>query len=63
MILGGNGTLYVVCKEHVEHAIERFVDEYEEAPDVVLLKDTSFSAWEPPGHCQFCEKKPEVLVV
>lgn len=35
--------MYVVCKEHVELAIDKFVDEYEDAPDVVDLKETEFS--------------------
>lgn len=55
--------MYVVCKEHLELAIDHFVDEYEDAPDVVLLEDTSFSAWAAPESCQFCGKPPEVLVV
>jgi len=29
--------MYVVCKEHIEKALEEFVDELEEAPDVVDL--------------------------
>lgn len=34
--------MYVVCKEHVELAIDKFVDEYEDAPDIVDLKETEF---------------------
>lgn len=49
--------LYVVCKEHLELAIDRFVDEYEEAPDIVDLVETTFSAWTPPEHCQECMKE------
>lgn len=40
--------MYVVCKEHVELAIDKFVDEYEDAPDIVDLKETEFSDWDPP---------------
>lgn len=59
---GCNG-MYVVCKEHVELAIDMFVDEYEDAPDVVDLKETKFSDWDPPVKCKECEKKAEFLVV
>lgn len=55
--------MYVVCKEHVEIAIENFVDEYEDAPDVVDLKETEFSDWDPPVKCAECEKHAEYLVV
>ena len=57
--------MYCVCKEHVEIALDRFVDEYEEAPDVVDLKETHFAAWDPPPCCEEtgCEKAAEFLVV
>lgn len=44
--------MFVVCKEHLELAIERFVDEYEDAPDVVDLKETHFKDWNPPPTCE-----------
>lgn len=37
--------MYVVCKEHLEIAIDMFVDEYEEAPDIVDLEETKFKDW------------------
>ncbi|WP_082034132.1 CxxH/CxxC protein [Cohnella kolymensis] len=55
--------MYCVCREHVELAIDKFVDEYEDAPDLVDLHTTTFSAWEPPAHCDLCGKPAEVLVV
>jgi CxxH/CxxC protein (TIGR04129 family) len=55
--------LYVVCKEHVELAIDHFVDEYEDAPDIVSLVETTFSAWVTPDHCHFCGDRPYFLVV
>lgn len=55
--------MYVVCKEHVELAIENFVDEYEDAPDIVDLKETEFSDWDPPVKCAECEKHAEFLIV
>jgi len=59
------GRMYVVCKEHVELAIDRFLDEYEEAPDVVNLQETKFAAWDPPPHCEEkgCREQAEFLVV
>ncbi|MFP4975138.1 CxxH/CxxC protein [Paenibacillus sp. CN-4] len=55
--------MYVVCKEHLELAIDMFVDEYEDAPDVVDLKETEFSDWDPPAKCAECEHNAEYLVV
>lgn len=55
--------MYVVCKEHVETAIDRFVDEYEDAPDVVDLKETEFSDWDPPAKCAECGNNGDFLVV
>ncbi|MBN2981133.1 MULTISPECIES: CxxH/CxxC protein [Cohnella] len=55
--------MYCVCKEHVELAIDKFVDEYEDAPDLVDLKTTKFSDWDPPKSCDWCEEPAIVLVV
>ncbi|WP_084423460.1 CxxH/CxxC protein [Cohnella thermotolerans] len=55
--------MYCVCKEHVELAIDKFVDEYEDAPDLVNLSKTKFSAWTPPERCEWCEGPAEILVV
>ncbi|GAB2716903.1 CxxH/CxxC protein [Paenibacillus thermoaerophilus] len=55
--------MYCVCKEHLELAIDQFVDEYEDAPDIVDLAETKFSAWEPPAHCERCSQPPRYLVV
>lgn len=55
--------MYCVCREHVELAIDKFVDEYEDAPDLVNLQTTSFSAWHPPEKCEWCGNPVEILVV
>jgi CxxH/CxxC protein (TIGR04129 family) len=55
--------MHIVCKDHLELAIDRFVDEYEDAPDVVDLREVRFSAWEPPAHCQECQQDSRFLVV
>lgn len=55
--------MHVVCKEHLELAIDMFVDEYEDAPDIVDLEQTTFSAWEPPPHCERCASPGRYLVV
>ncbi len=59
---GTNG-MYCVCREHVELAIDKFVDEYEDAPDLVNLQTTTFSAWTAPEHCEWCGNPAEILVV
>ena len=55
--------MYCVCREHVELAIDKFVDEYEDAPDLVPLQTTVFTAWTPPERCMWCAGPAEVLVV
>lgn len=55
--------MYVVCREHLELAIEIFLDEYEEAPDVVDLEDTHFASWDPPKQCERCTNPGQYLVV
>jgi len=55
--------MYVVCKDHLEFAIDSFVDEYEDAPDIVDLKETEFSDWDPPVKCIECEQAAQYLVV
>jgi CxxH/CxxC protein (TIGR04129 family) len=55
--------MHVVCKDHVEIAIDEFVDEYEEAPDVVDLQKTHFAHWAPPEHCEHCQSLSRFLIV
>jgi CxxH/CxxC protein (TIGR04129 family) len=47
--------MYVVCEQHLEIAIDDFVDEYEDAPDIIDLRITTFDEWKPPAHCERCE--------
>jgi CxxH/CxxC protein (TIGR04129 family) len=55
--------MFVVCKDHLELAIDQFVDEYEDAPDIVDLEVVKFSKWEPPAHCERCAEPARFLVV
>ncbi|MDB5055734.1 MAG: YyzF-like protein [Bacilli bacterium] len=55
--------MYVVCMEHLELAIDRFVDEYEEAPDLIDLQKVHFKAWQPPAHCEECQQAAQFLVI
>ena len=56
-------TMYVCCKEHVELAIDHFVDDYEDAPDIYKLEEINFTNWRAPGACEFCSQHPEFLVL
>lgn len=55
--------MFVVCEEHLERAIEEFVDELLQAPDIYLLSDVKFKDWTPPVTCQFCSQNPKYLVL
>lgn len=39
--------MYVVCPEHLDEAIDAFVEEYGTSPDVYLLEKTNFTDWTP----------------
>ena len=55
--------MYVTCDEHLDRAIDEFVDEYEMPPDVHLLKDITFTQWTAPPQCHYCGRVPKYLVV
>jgi len=55
--------MYVVCAEHLEQALDEFVEIYEACPDVYVLDKVNFTDWEAPSCCDFCKKGPIYLVV
>lgn len=55
--------MYVVCREHVDMAIDEFIEEYLQVPDLYLLKELYFSRWKPGNKCEFCNSSPEYLVI
>jgi CxxH/CxxC protein (TIGR04129 family) len=59
----GGYNMYVCCKEHLELAIDEFVNEFEDAPDIYRLNEVSFTAWTVPARCDFCNEYPVFLVV
>ena len=55
--------MYVVCDEHIEIAIDEFVEIYEMSPDIYLLDKVSFNDWAAPKCCDKCSSPPRYLVV
>lgn len=55
--------MYVVCKDHLEIAIDQFVDEFEEAPDIVDLMEAKFKEWTPPKCCERCDHAERLFLV
>ena len=55
--------MYVVCSEHLEDAIEDFVEIYEQPPDIYELEKVSFTDWTSPHRCNYCDRLPKYLVV
>ncbi|MTI93932.1 MAG: CxxH/CxxC protein [Firmicutes bacterium] len=55
--------MYVVCSQHLDQAIDEFVEVYESPPDLYLLEKVSFTDWTTPRHCDLCSQPPEYLVV
>lgn len=55
--------MYIVCMEHLEDALEDFVVEYEQSPDIYELEEVSFTDWQSPQKCDYCDKMPRFLVL
>lgn len=55
--------MFVVCNEHLNEAIDEFVDVYEQPPDVYELAKVSFTDWTSPNTCDKCDHVPRFLVV
>lgn len=55
--------MFVVCAEHLEEALDKFVEEYDAPPDVYVLDEISFTAWTAPSNCEYCSNKPKYLVI
>ncbi len=55
--------MYIVCMDHLEDALEDFVVEYEQSPDIYELEEVSFTDWQSPQKCDYCEKMPRFLVL
>ncbi len=55
--------MYVVCKEHLVDALDDFLVEYEQTPDVYELKKLSFTDWKAPNKCNYCNEKPKYIVL
>lgn len=55
--------MFVVCKEHIEDAIDEFLVDYEESPDIFTLEYIKQIDFKIPETCHFCEKKPRFLVI
>jgi len=55
--------MYVVCNEHLEDAIEEFVETFEQSPDIYELEEVSFTDWASPHTCHYCERPPKYLVL
>jgi CxxH/CxxC protein (TIGR04129 family) len=55
--------VFVVCAEHLEEAMDRFVEEYDAPPDIHLLSEISFTAWTAPSVCEYCKEAPKYLVI
>ncbi|WP_084489645.1 CxxH/CxxC protein [Clostridiisalibacter paucivorans] len=55
--------MYVVCNEHLNQAIDEFLEIYEQPPDVYELGKISFTDWSSPSTCDFCDVPPKYLVV
>ena len=55
--------MFVVCMEHLERALEEFVVDYEQSPDIYELEKVSFTDWQSPHKCDFCDEIPRFLVL
>lgn len=56
--------MLAVCREHLELAIDWFVDEMGLAPDLILAEEARalFPEWDVPEVCARCERPAEFVV-
>lgn len=56
--------MYVVCNEHLDIAIDEFLEEYiDQVPDLYEIGKVSFTDWATPSTCHYCDHKPKYLVL
>lgn len=53
----------VVCQEHLDQAIDMFIDTFESPPDLYHVNAVSFTQWTVPQHCDFCTQAPVYLII
>jgi CxxH/CxxC protein (TIGR04129 family) len=56
-------SLFIVCQEHLEQAIEEFVELYGASPDIHRLDEVTFTDWKAPETCQYCGEHSVYLVI
>ena len=54
--------MYVACAEHIEQAIDLYVDKHELSPDLHLLGSLSHKDPKTPAHCIYCTRPPVYLL-
>lgn len=54
--------MLVACEEHIDHAIEQFLEELEQPPALHRLDSATFTQWAVPKQCHFCSRKPVYLL-
>jgi len=54
--------MFFVCAEHLEEALDEFVEDYATAPDVHLLSAAQPPVKEEISRCHFCANPPVYLV-
>lgn len=55
--------MYIVCLEHLEQAIDEFVETYGASPDIHRLEEVTFTDWIAPEKCQHCDDASVFLVI
>jgi CxxH/CxxC protein (TIGR04129 family) len=55
--------VFTVCIEHVEQAIDTYVNDYGQPPDLYRLDTVRFADWQPSETCVICKGKAVLLIV
>jgi CxxH/CxxC protein (TIGR04129 family) len=62
--LENGGDRFIVCAaDQLELALDEFVDEYGEAPNVYLLSEVEIENWKAPETCKYSDQKPVYILV
>lgn len=55
--------MYTVCADHLDQALDEFLEVYGAAPDLFLLAALNCANWDAPDACDFCSRPPVYLVL
>ncbi len=54
--------MIAICLEHLERAIDEYLVQYEQAPDILNLAQAKARGLDIPATCQYCGERPSYVL-